>query len=204
RLGFLLDVGLSYLTLSRSAKTLSGGEAQRIRLATQIGSQLVNVLYILDEPSIGLHQRDNERLINALKNLRDIGNSVLVVEHDKDMILNADHVIDMGPAAGFNGGQVVAEGSPDVLKDADTLTAGYLNGTRQITVTSERRTGSGKVIKLEIATGNNLKAVTVEFPLGMFIAVTGVSGSGKSTLITETLYPILNHHFFRAKKQPMP
>ncbi len=204
RLGFLLDVGLNYLTLSRSAKTLSGGEAQRIRLATQIGSQLVNVLYILDEPSIGLHQRDNQRLINALKNLRDIGNSVLVVEHDKEMILNADHVIDMGPGAGFNGGQVVAEGSPQALQQADTLTASYLNGMKEVAVPAVRRAGSGKVIKLEKATGNNLKAVTVEFPLGVFIAVTGVSGSGKSTLITETLYPILNQHFFRAKKQPMP
>ncbi|MBK1440639.1 excinuclease ABC subunit UvrA [Parapedobacter sp. ISTM3] len=204
RLGFLLDVGLNYLTLDRTAKTLSGGEAQRIRLATQIGSQLVNVLYILDEPSIGLHQRDNERLINALKNLRDIGNSVLVVEHDKDMILHADYVIDMGPAAGAHGGQVVAQGKPDAIKSADTLTAAYLNGTKAIRVPAERRPGNGHVLHLSGATGNNLRNVSVDFPLGKLIVVTGVSGSGKSSLITETLYPILNRHFFRAKKTPLP
>lgn len=204
RLGFLLDVGLSYLTLDRTAKTLSGGEAQRIRLATQIGSQLVNVLYILDEPSIGLHQRDNERLIQALKNLRDIGNSVLVVEHDKDMILHADYVIDMGPAAGTHGGMVVAQGKPEVLKSSNTLTASYLNGTKEIATPKKRRTGNGNTLELIGASGNNLKQVTAKFPLGTFITVTGVSGSGKSSLITETLYPILNHHFFRAKKQPLP
>ncbi|WP_134088323.1 excinuclease ABC subunit UvrA [Olivibacter sp. XZL3] len=204
RLNFLLNVGLGYLTLDRTAKTLSGGEAQRIRLATQIGSQLVNVLYILDEPSIGLHQRDNERLINALKELRDIGNSVLVVEHDKDMILEADYVVDMGPAAGLNGGLVVAQGKPSEIKKAATLTAAYLNGTKEISVPKKRREGNGLYLRLKGATGNNLKNVSVDFPLGTLIAVTGVSGSGKSTLITETLYPILNHHFFRAKKTPMP
>jgi len=204
RLGFLLDVGLNYLTLDRTAKTLSGGEAQRIRLATQIGSQLVNVLYILDEPSIGLHQRDNARLIAALKNLRDIGNSILVVEHDKDMILEADHVIDMGPAAGVHGGRVVAQGSPKEIVEAETLTTSYLNGQKEIAVPAERRSGNGKSLVLKNASGNNLKNVTVEFPLGKFICVTGVSGSGKSSLITETLYPILNQHFFRAKKKPMP
>ncbi len=204
RLGFLLDVGLNYLTLDRSSKTLSGGEAQRIRLATQIGSQLVNVLYILDEPSIGLHQRDNERLINSLKNLRDIGNSVLVVEHDKDMILNADYVIDMGPAAGVNGGKVVAKGTPKNIVDADTLTAAYLNGRKEVSIPQQRRAGNGKTLSLKGATGNNLKNISVDFPLGKLILVTGVSGSGKSSLITGTLYPILNKHFFRAKSTPMP
>ncbi|MFB2119214.1 excinuclease ABC subunit UvrA [Parapedobacter sp. 2B3] len=204
RLGFLLDVGLNYLTLDRTAKTLSGGEAQRIRLATQIGSQLVNVLYILDEPSIGLHQRDNERLINALKNLRDIGNSVLVVEHDKDMILHADHVIDMGPAAGAHGGLVVAQGTPEDIRAADTLTAAYLSGAKEIPVPALRREGNGHTLRLSGASGNNLRDVTAEFPLGKLLLVTGVSGSGKSSLVTETLYPILNHHFFRAKKTPLP
>ncbi|HWK58973.1 MAG TPA: excinuclease ABC subunit UvrA [Parapedobacter sp.] len=204
RLGFLLDVGLNYLTLDRTAKTLSGGEAQRIRLATQIGSQLVNVLYILDEPSIGLHQRDNERLITALKNLRDIGNSVLVVEHDKDMIRNADYVIDMGPAAGAHGGLVVAQGKPEEIQVADTLTAAYLNGSKEIPVPAKRRAGNGHRLRLSGASGNNLRNVTAEFPLGKLILVTGVSGSGKSSLVTETLYPILNHHFFRAKKAPLP
>lgn len=204
RLGFLLDVGLSYLTLNRPSGSLSGGEAQRIRLATQIGSQLVNVLYILDEPSIGLHQRDNERLIRSLKNLRDIGNSVLVVEHDKDMILEADYVIDMGPGAGKLGGQVVAEGTAADILGSDSLTAQYLNGKRSIEVPSARRPGNGKSLVMTGATGHNLKDVTLELPLGKLILVTGVSGSGKSTLITETLYPILNHHFFRAKKQPLP
>ncbi|RXF67885.1 excinuclease ABC subunit UvrA [Arcticibacter tournemirensis] len=204
RIGFLLDVGLNYLTLDRTAKTLSGGEAQRIRLATQIGSQLVNVLYILDEPSIGLHQRDNARLISALKNLRDIGNSVLVVEHDKDMILEADHVIDMGPAAGVHGGEVVAEGKPEEIKKASTLTTAYLNGKKEIAVPAERRKGNGHSLILKHATGNNLRNVTAEFPLGRFICITGVSGSGKSSLIAETLYPILNHHFFRAKRHPLP
>ncbi len=204
RLGFLLDVGLNYLTLDRTAKTLSGGEAQRIRLATQIGSQLVNVLYILDEPSIGLHQRDNERLIKALKNLRDIGNSVLVVEHDKDMILNADYVIDMGPAAGAHGGLVVAQGKPEQLKTAQTLTSAYLNGTKEIQTPAQRRPGNSHALRLSGASGNNLRKVTAEIPLGKLVLVTGVSGSGKSSLITETLYPILNHHFFRAKKTPLP
>lgn len=204
RLGFLIDVGLTYLTLDRPAGSLSGGEAQRIRLATQIGSQLVNVLYILDEPSIGLHQRDNERLIASLKNLRDIGNSVLVVEHDKDMILEADYVIDMGPAAGEHGGEVVAEGSPDVIRNSGTLTAQYLTGQKEISVPIQRRTGNGQELVLEGASGNNLKDLTLQIPLGGLILVTGVSGSGKSTLITETLYPILNHHFFRAKKKPLP
>ncbi len=204
RIGFLMDVGLSYLTLDRTAKTLSGGEAQRIRLATQIGSQLMNVMYILDEPSIGLHQRDNDRLIKALKNLRDLGNTVLVVEHDKDMILEADHVIDMGPAAGVHGGTVVAEGTPAELMKEHTLTTSYLNGERAIAVPVKRREGNGKVLTLKKATGHNLKKVSVDFPLGKLIGVTGVSGSGKSSLITETLYPILNHHFFRAKKHPLP
>jgi excinuclease ABC subunit A len=204
RIVFLLDVGLSYLTLDRTAKTLSGGEAQRIRLATQIGSQLMNVMYILDEPSIGLHQRDNERLINALKNLRDLGNTVLVVEHDKDMILEADHVIDMGPAAGVHGGQIVAQGTPAQLMAEHTLTTSYINGERSIAIPEKRREGNGKTLSLKKATGHNLKKVSVDFPLGKLIGVTGVSGSGKSSLITETLYPILNHHFFRAKKHPLP
>ncbi|MHC8948115.1 excinuclease ABC subunit UvrA [Sphingobacterium hungaricum] len=204
RLGFLVDVGLTYLTLNRSSKTLSGGEAQRIRLATQIGSQLVNVLYILDEPSIGLHQRDNERLIASLKNLRDIGNSVLVVEHDKDMIVNADYVIDMGPAAGVHGGQVVAQGKPEAIYKSKSLTAEYLNGKREVAIPDKYREGSGQQLVLKGATGNNLKNVSVSIPLGKLVLVTGVSGSGKSSLITGTLYPILNHHFFRAKAKPMP
>jgi excinuclease ABC subunit A len=203
RIVFLLDVGLSYLTLDRTAKTLSGGEAQRIRLATQIGSQLMNVMYILDEPSIGLHQRDNERLINALKNLRDLGNTVLVVEHDKDMILHADHVIDMGPAAGVHGGEIVAQGTPEELMKVHTLTTSYINGEREIAIPAKRREGNGKKLTLKKAEGHNLKKVSVDFPLGKLIGVTGVSGSGKSSLITETLYPILNHHFFRAKKHPL-
>jgi excinuclease ABC subunit A len=204
RIVFLLDVGLNYLTLDRTAKTLSGGEAQRIRLATQIGSQLMNVMYILDEPSIGLHQRDNERLINALKNLRDLGNTVLVVEHDKDMILHADHVIDMGPAAGVHGGEIVAQGTPAELMKVHTLTTSYINGERSIAVPEKRREGNGKTLSLKKATGHNLKKVSVDFPLGKLIGITGVSGSGKSSLITETLYPVLNHHFFRAKKHPLP
>ena len=204
RIVFLLDVGLVYLTLDRTAKTLSGGEAQRIRLATQIGSQLMNVMYILDEPSIGLHQRDNDRLIKALKNLRDLNNTVLVVEHDKDMILEADYVIDMGPAAGVHGGEIVAQGTAAELLKTHTLTASYLNGEREIAIPETRREGNGKVLSLKKASGNNLKNVSVDFPLGKFICVTGVSGSGKSTLIGETLYPVLNKHFFRAKKLPMP
>ncbi len=204
RLQFLLDVGLTYLTLDRSSKSLSGGEAQRIRLATQIGSQLVGVLYILDEPSIGLHQRDNEKLINSLVSLRDIGNSVIVVEHDKDMIERADHVIDIGPKAGKHGGEIISEGTPEELKSHHTLTADYLNGTKTIEVPKERRIGNGKKIVLKGCTGNNLKNVSVSFPLGKMIGVTGVSGSGKSTLINETLYPILNNYYFNGVKIPMP
>lgn len=204
RLKFLLDVGLNYLNLNRSSASLSGGEAQRIRLATQIGSQLVGVLYILDEPSIGLHQRDNEKLITSLKQLRDIGNSVLVVEHDKDMILESDYVIDIGPKAGKFGGTIVSKGTPKELLKEKTLTASYLNGTKEIEIPKERRKGNGKFLKLSGATGNNLKNVSVEFPLGTLIGITGVSGSGKSTLINLTLYPILNAHFFNAVKKPMP
>lgn len=204
RLRFLVDVGLNYLSLNRSSKSLSGGEAQRIRLATQIGSQLVGVLYILDEPSIGLHQRDNERLIRSLEQLRDIGNSVIVVEHDKDMIERADYVIDIGPKAGRFGGEIISKGTPQELLSEKTLTASYLNGTMEIAIPEVRREGNGKVLKLSGATGNNLKNVSVEFPLGKLICVTGVSGSGKSTLINETLYPILNAHFFNAVKKPQP
>ena len=204
RLQFLIGVGLTYLALDRSSKSLSGGEAQRIRLATQIGSQLVGVLYILDEPSIGLHQRDNERLIYSLKQLREIGNSVIVVEHDKDMIESADYVIDIGPAAGKFGGEIVSEGTPTEIKKHKTLTAEYLNGTREIEIPKIRREGNGKILTLKGASGNNLKNISVEFPLGKMIGVTGVSGSGKSTLINETLYPILNAHFFNGVKKPMP
>lgn len=204
RLSFLLDVGLNYLSLNRSSRTLSGGESQRIRLATQIGSQLVGVLYILDEPSIGLHQRDNEKLIRSLENLRDIGNSVLVVEHDKDMIEHADFVIDVGPRAGVNGGEIISKGSPKEILKHDTLTAKYLNGSLAIEIPKERRKGNGNFLSLKKASGNNLKNVSVDFPLGTFICVTGVSGSGKSTLINETLYPILNAHFFNAVKVPQP
>ncbi|WP_026452286.1 excinuclease ABC subunit UvrA [Aequorivita capsosiphonis] len=204
RLDFLIDVGLTYLALDRSSKSLSGGEAQRIRLATQIGSQLVGVLYILDEPSIGLHQRDNERLIKSLKQLKDIGNSVIVVEHDKDMIESADYVIDIGPAAGKHGGEIVSEGTPKEIEKHNTLTADYLNGRRKIEIPEKRREGNGKTLTLKGATGNNLKNISVKFPLGKMIGVTGVSGSGKSTLINETLYPILNAHFFNGVKKPMP
>ena len=204
RLQFLIDVGLTYLALDRSSKSLSGGEAQRIRLATQIGSQLVGVLYILDEPSIGLHQRDNERLIKSLLSLRDIGNSVIVVEHDKDMIEHADYVIDIGPAAGKFGGEIVSEGTPGELLTHNTLTAQYLNGTKKIEIPSKRRKGNKHTLELTGATGNNLKNVSIKLPLGMMIGVTGVSGSGKSSLINETLYPILNAHFFNGVKVPMP
>ncbi len=204
RLQFLLDVGLDYLSLNRGSKSLSGGEAQRIRLATQIGSQLVGVLYILDEPSIGLHQRDNNRLIRSLKALRDLGNSVIVVEHDRDMIEEADYVIDIGPRAGKHGGEIISEGSPEELKQHDTLTAAYLNGSREIPVPAKRRPGSGKQIVLRGCTGHNLKDVTAVFPLGKMIGVTGVSGSGKSTLINETLYPIMNAHYFNGVKKPKP
>lgn len=204
RLSFLIDVGLNYLSLNRGSGSLSGGEAQRIRLATQIGSQLVGVLYILDEPSIGLHQRDNEKLIRSLEQLRDLGNSVLVVEHDKDMIERADYVIDIGPAAGRFGGQIVSKGTPAELLKEHTLTAAYLNGEKEIAVPKTRREGNGKMLKLTGATGNNLKNVSVEIPLGKLICVTGVSGSGKSTLINGTLYPILNAHFFNGVKKPAP
>jgi excinuclease ABC subunit A len=203
RIGFLMDVGLEYLTIHRSAGSLSGGESQRIRLATQIGSKLVGVLYILDEPSIGLHQRDNVRLIKALQELRDSGNSVLVVEHDKDMIMAADHVIDIGPGAGVHGGRVVAQGTGKTLAQGDSLTAKYLRNEISIAIPQERRKGNGKVLKLIEASGNNLKDVSVEFPLGMLICVSGVSGSGKSTLINETLYPILSQYFFRSNKKPL-
>ncbi|TXG35429.1 excinuclease ABC subunit UvrA [Seonamhaeicola maritimus] len=204
RLRFLLDVGLDYLSLNRSSKSLSGGEAQRIRLATQIGSQLVGVLYILDEPSIGLHQRDNEKLINSLVSLRNIGNSVIVVEHDKDMIERADYVIDIGPKAGKHGGEIISIGDPDELKSHHTLTADYLNGSKEIEIPEKRRKGNGKILEIKGCTGNNLKNVSVKFPLGKMIGVTGVSGSGKSTLINETLYPILNAHYFNGVKIPMP
>ncbi|CDF79666.1 excinuclease ABC subunit A [Formosa agariphila KMM 3901] len=204
RLQFLLDVGLDYLSLNRSSKSLSGGEAQRIRLATQIGSQLVGVLYILDEPSIGLHQRDNEKLINSLVALRDVGNSVIVVEHDKDMIERADYVIDIGPKAGRYGGEIISEGTPAELLKQHTLTADYLNGTKEIEVPKKRREGNGHLLTLKGCTGNNLKNVSVSFPLGKMIGVTGVSGSGKSTLINETLYPILNAYYFNGVKKPMP
>ncbi|MBO9200887.1 MULTISPECIES: excinuclease ABC subunit UvrA [Niastella] len=203
RLQFLLDVGLNYLTLNRSSRTLSGGESQRIRLATQIGSQLQGITYILDEPSIGLHQRDNMRLIEALKNLRNIGNSVLVVEHDKDIMMAADHLVDIGPKAGFHGGRVVAQGEPYALLKLDTLTSAYLNGKREIAVPKERRKGNGKVLELIGANGNNLQKVTAKFPLGKLIVATGVSGSGKSTLIIETLYPILSKHAYNSKMTPL-
>lgn len=204
RLKFMLDVGLDYLALGRPSKSLSGGESQRIRLATQIGSQLVNVLYILDEPSIGLHQRDNERLINSLKQLRDLGNTVIVVEHDKDMMLSADYVVDIGPLAGRKGGNIVFQGTPAEMMAHDTITANYLSGKRTIAVPQQRRKGSGKSIRLNGASGNNLKKVSVDFPLGKLILVTGVSGSGKSTLINETLQPILSQHFYHSMKKPMP
>ncbi|MBS5614478.1 MAG: excinuclease ABC subunit UvrA, partial [Prevotella buccalis] len=204
RVSFLLEVGLDYLSLNRASASLSGGESQRIRLATQIGSQLVNVLYILDEPSIGLHQRDNERLIHSLKELRDMGNSVIVVEHDKDMMLAADYIIDIGPKAGRKGGEVVFQGTPRQMLQQHTITADYLNGKRAIELPAKRREGNGKSIWIKGAKGNNLKDIDVEFPLGKLIVVTGVSGSGKSTLINETLQPILSKHFYRSLKKPMP
>lgn len=203
RLQFLLDVGLTYLTLNRASRTLSGGESQRIRLATQIGSQLQGITYILDEPSIGLHQRDNHRLITALQHLRDIGNSVLVVEHDKDIMMAADHLVDIGPKAGYHGGRVVAQGTPQSMLKLDTLTSSYLNGHRGIAVPKERRKGNGKNLEIKGAKGNNLKDVSVKFPLGKFIVVTGVSGSGKSTLINETLYPILSRHAYNSRMTPL-
>lgn len=204
RIDFLLEVGLDYLSLNRQSATLSGGESQRIRLATQIGSQLVNVLYILDEPSIGLHQRDNERLINSLKELRDLGNTVIVVEHDKDMMEAADYIVDIGPKAGRKGGNVVFQGSPKELLKTQTLTADYLNGIKQIEIPDIRRKGNGHFLTIKGACGNNLKNVNISFPLGELIVVTGVSGSGKSTLINETLQPILSQHFYRSLKEPLP
>ena len=204
RLDFLLEVGLDYLALNRQSASLSGGESQRIRLATQIGSQLVNVLYILDEPSIGLHQRDNERLINSLKELRDLGNTVIVVEHDQDMMLNADYIIDIGPLAGRKGGEVVFQGTPEETLKTNSVTANYLNGTLSIPIPQKRRKGNGHELIIKGASGNNLKHVDVTFPLGELIVITGVSGSGKSTLINETLQPILSHHFYRSLKRPMP
>ncbi|MEM9052115.1 MAG: excinuclease ABC subunit UvrA [Bacteroidota bacterium] len=204
RSGFLMDVGLDYLSLDRSAKTLSGGEAQRIRLATQIGSKLVGVLYILDEPSIGLHQRDNNKLIDSLRSLRDVGNSVIVVEHDKDMIMAADHLIDIGPFAGIHGGKIVSEGKVSEVLKSHSLTTDYLSGTREIPIPKKRRRGKGDNITLSGASGNNLRSVTTTFPLGTFICVTGVSGSGKSTLINQTLYPVLNAHVYKGVKKPLP
>ena len=204
RLDFLLEVGLDYLALNRQSASLSGGESQRIRLATQIGSQLVNVLYILDEPSIGLHQRDNERLIRSLKELRDLGNTVIVVEHDQDMMLNADYIIDIGPRAGRKGGEVVFQGTPEEILKTNSVTANYLNGTLSIPIPQKRRNGNGHNLIIKGASGNNLKHVDISFPLGELIVVTGVSGSGKSTLVNETLQPILSHHFYRSIKRPMP
>ena len=204
RLKFLLDVGLSYLSLNRSSKSLSGGEAQRIRLATQVGSELVGVLYILDEPSIGLHQRDNEKLIQSLKALRNNGNSVIVVEHDKDMIQEADHIIDIGPYAGKNGGNIISQGNPNKIKSHKTLTSDYLTGKRKIIIPKKRRSGNGKFLNLTGCTGNNLKNISIKIPLGLMVGVTGVSGSGKSSLINETLYPILNNYYFNGSKEPLP
>ena len=204
RIRFLLDVGLYYLSLNLGSRSLSGGESQRIRLATQIGSQLVNVLYILDEPSIGLHQRDNRKLIEALQQLRDMGNSIIVVEHDREMILSADYVVDMGPFAGRKGGEIVALGTPSEIVKSASLTAQYLNGAKAINIPARRREGTGKTLRITGARGNNLKNITVDFPLGMFICVTGVSGSGKSTLINETLQPILSRHFYRSLQEPLP
>jgi excinuclease ABC subunit A len=204
RLQFLLDVGLGYLSLSRASASLSGGESQRIRLATQIGSQLVNVLYILDEPSIGLHQRDNHRLIESLKKLRDTGNSVVVVEHDKDMMLASDYIVDMGPFAGRKGGEVVFAGVPAEMLTKNTLTSNYLNGKLEIAIPKKRRKGNGKQLIIEGASGNNLKDVTLTLPLGTFTCITGVSGSGKSTLINETLQPLLSQKFYRSLKDPLP
>jgi len=204
RIGFLLDIGLDYLTLDRPLRTLSGGEAQRIRLATQIGTQLVGVLYIMDEPSIGLHQRDNVKLIDSLKNLRDLGNTVLVVEHDKDMMLESDFILDIGPGAGRHGGQVVGIGTPEEFLKNGSTTADYLSGRRAIEVPAERRKGSGKFLIVKNATGHNLKNVTLKIPLGRMVTITGVSGSGKSSLIHETLFPILNRHFYKSKREPLP
>ena len=204
RIGFLLHVGLDYLSLNRPARTLSGGESQRIRLATQIGSQLTGITYILDEPSIGLHQRDNQRLIEALRELTEIGNTVLVVEHDKDIMLASDYLIDLGPGAGKHGGELVAEGHPSTFVKRNTLTSQYLNDKKQIEVPKKRRKGTGAFLELKGATGHNLKSVNIKIPLGKMICVTGVSGSGKSSLINETLYPILREHFYKARQRPLP
>ena len=204
RLDFLLEVGLDYLALNRQSASLSGGESQRIRLATQIGSQLVNVLYILDEPSIGLHQRDNERLIHSLKELRDLGNTVIVVEHDQDMMLNADYIVDIGPLAGRKGGEVVFQGTPEEILKTNSVTASYLNGTKSIPIPTKRREGNGHNLVIKGASGNNLKHIDATFPLGQLIVITGVSGSGKSTLVNETLQPILSQHFYRSLKRPLP
>ncbi len=204
RLRFLLEVGLDYLSLNRSSSSLSGGESQRIRLATQIGSELVNVLYILDEPSIGLHQRDNVRLINSLKQLRDNGNSIIVVEHDKDIMKEADYVVDIGPGAGHHGGEVVYQGSPEKMLETDTLTASYLNGAREIAIPEKRRKGNGRFLKIRGATGHNLKNTDLSLPLGMFVCVTGVSGSGKSSLVNGTLQPLLSQKFYRSLQEPLP
>jgi len=204
RLSFLLEVGLEYLSLNRATRTLSGGESQRIRLATQIGTELMNVLYILDEPSIGLHQRDNEKLIHSLKKLRDLGNSVIVVEHDKDMISESDEVIDIGPFAGKKGGEIVFQGTPNEIKNSHSLTSDYINGIKKIAIPEQRRKGNGEKIELKGCTGNNLKNVNLTIPLGMLVCVTGVSGSGKSSLINNTLYPILNKHIYKAEKEPLP
>ncbi len=204
RISFLLEVGLDYITLNRTSRSLSGGESQRIRLATQIGSQLTGVLYILDEPSIGLHQRDNQRLIEALKDLRDVGNSVIVVEHDKEMILSSDFIVDIGPGAGRKGGHIVGTGVPGDMLHCNTITCQYLSGEKEIAVPATRRKGNGKTITLKGASGNNLRDVDMKLPLGKLICITGVSGSGKSTLINETLYPILSAHFYRSEKKPLP
>ena len=204
RLRFLVDVGLEYLSLNRNSATLSGGESQRIRLATQLGSELVNVLYILDEPSIGLHQRDNRRLIESLKRLRDAHNSIIVVEHDKDIMLEADYIVDIGPKAGRKGGEVVFSGTPEEMLKTDTLTAKYLNGQNIIKPTRTFRPGNGKHLRLTGCTGNNLKDVTLDLPLGKLICVAGVSGSGKSSLINSTLQPILSQHFYRSNQEPLP
>ena len=204
RLQFILEVGLGYLSLGRSSKSLSGGEAQRIRLATQIGTELMNVMYILDEPSIGLHQRDNNKLIQSLKKLRDRGNSVIVVEHDREMIVEADHILDIGPGAGVNGGNIVFSGSREELLKCDTITAQYLKGSRQIEISNHKRTGNGKFLTLKSASGNTLKNIDLKIPLGTLTCVTGVSGSGKSTVINQTLYPALRKHFYQSAAQALP
>ena len=204
RLNFLLNVGLDYLKLSRPTKSLSGGESQRIRLATQVGSQLTGVLYIMDEPTIGLHQKDNEKLIDSLKSLRNIGNSVIVVEHDKEMMLKSDHIIDLGPFAGKNGGQIVSQGTPNFIKKQNSLTGKYLGNIKKIDLPKKRRSGNGKRFIIEGCSGNNLKKINVEFPLGLLIGVTGVSGSGKSSLVNQTVYPVLSSHLYKSLKKPLP